>query len=329
MFDIITFGSATRDLFIQSKDFEILKDKKFLVGQGVCFNLGSKIYLDDLFFATGGGGTNTAVTFTRQGFKAGYVGKIGADSGGEAIIKELKQWKFKNFISKDKKHKTNYSIIFSVPDKGRTILVYHGASHFFSKEDIPFKKLRSKWFYIAGLSGKSAKALPHIVEFANKKNIKIALDPSSAQVSQGLANMKTILSKVDVLKLNQEEAANLAGLPYKQEKKIFKKLDQAVKGIVVMTKGARGVIASDGNYLYQAGIFKEKKHADRTGTGDAFGSGFISEFMRTKNIEQAIRLGTANASSVVEHFGSKNGILTVQDFKNKRWKTLKITKTRI
>jgi len=329
MHDIITFGSATRDLFIQSKDFEIVEDKKFLVGKGICFNLGSKIYLDDLFFATGGGGTNTAVTFSKQGFKTGYVGKIGADPGGKAIIKELNQWKFKQFISKDEDHRTNYSIILSVPKKGRTILVYHGASHFLNRADIPFSKLNSHWFYLAGLSGESAKVLPGIVSFANKKNIKIALDPSSAQISQGFAKMKPILSKVDVLKLNQEEAANLAELPYDQEKKIFEKLDQAVRGIVVMTKGPKGVIASDGNYLYKAGVFKEKKHVDRTGTGDAFGSGFISEFMNTGNIEQAIRIGSANACSVVEHFGAKNGILSKKDLKNKRWETLKIAKDKI
>ncbi len=82
MFDVITFGSATRDLFLKSKDFKILKSNKFITGQGLCFNLGSKIYLDDLFFATGGGGTNTAATFVRQGFKTAYVGIVGRDAGG-------------------------------------------------------------------------------------------------------------------------------------------------------------------------------------------------------------------------------------------------------
>jgi len=329
MFDIIAFGSATRDLFVQSNDFELVKNKKFLVGQGICFNLGSKIYLDDLFFATGGGGTNAAVTFAKQGFKTGYMGKVGADPGGEAIIRELKQWKFKQFISQDKEHRTNYSIILSVPNKGRTILVYHGASHFINKKDISFNKLNAKWIYVAGLSGESSKILSQLVKFANQKKIKLALDPSSAQISQGFAKMKPVLSQVDVLKLNQEEAANLAGLPYKQEKKIFQKLDQAVKGIVVMTKGPKGVVVSDGQYLYRSGIFKEKKHVDRTGTGDAFGSGFVAEFIRSGDIEQAIRLGSANACSTVEHFGAKNGILTKQDFENKRWKTLKIIKVKI
>jgi len=93
MFDIVTFGSATRDLFVRSKNFDIFKNKKFISGEGICFNLGSKVYIEDLFFATGGGGTNTAATFAKQGLKTAYVGKVGNDPGGEAILKELKELK--------------------------------------------------------------------------------------------------------------------------------------------------------------------------------------------------------------------------------------------
>ncbi len=69
MYDIVVFGSATRDLFVKSKEFKTLKNKKFITGQGLCFNLGSKIKIDELFFATGGGGTNAATTFANQGLK--------------------------------------------------------------------------------------------------------------------------------------------------------------------------------------------------------------------------------------------------------------------
>lgn len=330
MFDIITFGSATRDLFIKSKDFKTLKHKDFITGQGLCFNLGSKIKIDELFFGTGGGGTNTAATFAKQGFKTAYVGKIGNDPGGEAVEQELNKLGIKSFTTIDKEHNTPYSIILSASARGRTIFVYQGASHELDKKDIPFSKLKAKWFYIAGLSGKSAKTLELIVNFAKKNKIKVALDPSRTQLSMGWNKMKNVLPKLDVLKLNQEEAARLVGLKYNQEKEIFKKLDKIIPGIVVMTKGPKGVVASDGENIYRAGIFKEKRHIDRTGAGDSFGSGFISGLMRTNKIEQALRLGTANSTSVVEHFGAKNGILSKSQFKKeKRWKKLKITKSKL
>ena len=66
MYDIVTFGSATRDLFIRSRKFKTLKNKVFITGKGLCLGLGSKVQLDDLFFATGGGGTNVAATFAKH-----------------------------------------------------------------------------------------------------------------------------------------------------------------------------------------------------------------------------------------------------------------------
>jgi len=90
--------------------------------------------------------------------------------------------------------------------------------------------------------------------------------------------------------------------------------------------------------VWQAGIFKNQKVIDRTGAGDAFGSGFVAGLIHTKennlqnpqdaNIKQAIILGSANATSVVEKYGAKDGILTYKEFKNShRWNLLPIKVT--
>ena len=47
-------------------------------------------------------------------------------------------------------------------------------------------------------------------------------------------------------------------------------------GIVAVTSGPDGATVSDGNYIYHAGTFRETKLVDRTGVGDAFGSGFVA-----------------------------------------------------
>jgi ribokinase len=338
MLDIITFGSATRDLFLKSKEFQRFRDQRFSTGEGICFGLGSKIYLDDLFFSTGGGGTNTGATFVKQGFKTAYVGRIGNDPGGWAIKDELKALKIEDFTTTDQEHKTAYSIILSLSQKERTILVYHGACHYLKNADIPFKKLKAKWFYIAGLSGESEQTLLPIIEFAKKNKIKIALNPSGSQLKLGLIGLKDILGAVDVLLLNQEEGAKLAELPFEQEKEIFEKLNQYAAGIVVMTKGPKGVVVSGGKYIYSAGTFKEEKYVDRTGAGDAFGAGFVAGLLQARNpkseirnpIEYAIRLGTANATAVVEKLGAKNGLLTKKQFETEaRWRDLEISKTKL
>ena len=66
MYDIITFGSASQDVFLKSKKFLPVLGKIFATGKGICLPLGSKIEIGDIFFTSGGGGTNTAATFANQ-----------------------------------------------------------------------------------------------------------------------------------------------------------------------------------------------------------------------------------------------------------------------
>jgi len=84
--DVITIGTATRDCFLQSPDFKVIRSSRFVTGQAECFALGSKIEVPFIIFTTGGGAANAAVTFARQGLKAGCLAKIGKDLAGEGRL---------------------------------------------------------------------------------------------------------------------------------------------------------------------------------------------------------------------------------------------------
>src|SRR3990167_5859435 len=91
MFDIITFGSATRDVFLLSCSFRGIADKTCMTGKVIRLELGTKIEVEKIIFETGGGGTNSAVTFARQGLRTAFAGKVGRDIRGEAILAQMKQ----------------------------------------------------------------------------------------------------------------------------------------------------------------------------------------------------------------------------------------------
>jgi sugar/nucleoside kinase (ribokinase family) len=317
MFDIITFGSATRDMFVVSKNFQAIKSDDFVSGKGLCVPAGSKIIVDDIVFDSGGGATNCAATFALQRLKTACVTKVGDDPGGNAVIEELKGLGVNTgFISKDKKFKTAYSVILSPPHGERTILVYQGASHQLKKEDISWRELKTEWFYVSGLSGPSAAIFEPIINFAHENDIKVAVNPGEAQLKMGIDRLEPLLNKIDVFILNKEEATRLTCLPYNAEKEIFKRLDNWIRGIAVMSKGPEGVMVSDGRDIYSAGIPKSGI-LDRTGAGDAFGSAFVAGLLqKAKNkkpdssaIEYAIQLGTANATGTVQSLGAKTGLL--------------------
>lgn len=310
MFDIITFGSATWDVFLRPKNFEVLKNRKFITGKGICFDLGSKVNIEELYLFSGGGGTNTAATFAKQGFKIAYCGTIEDDIFGREIAEELKKLSIDtSFILKTKLKPTNFSIVLNSSGEDRTILVFKGASETLSAADIDWNKLKAEWFYLAPFSGKLTEITEKIVDFAQKNRIKIAFNPGICQLSLVEKTLKRIFKKINILILNQEEASLLTGIEYNKEKEIVAKIDEMCPGIAIMTKGPEGVVVSDGKELYQAKILKVKV-IDRTGAGDSFGSGFVSGFIRTRgNIEYSIQLGIANSASCLQKWGAKNGLL--------------------
>ncbi len=324
MYDVITFGSATWDIFLNSDDSKIVKHKKFTVNKGICFNLGFKIDVNDINFSSGGGGTNTAVTFEEQGLKVAYCGGVGMDIPGKEIINDLKRRGIDSSLIVETGLKpTNHSVVLNTDsDKDRTILVYRGASEILTKKDIPWKNLESKWFYISALSGKMGDITEDIINFAKVNEIKVAFNPGNYQLK--LKNIHRMVSKVDVLLLNQEEASDLTKITFKKEKLIFKAIDKMCPGIVIMTKGLEGIVASDGKNIYKAKPNKIKV-IDRTGAGDSFGAGFVTGLMKKNDIEYAIQLGMANANSCLQKMGAKNGLLKSESkFKNVTIKKQKV-----
>ncbi|MEK7174743.1 MAG: carbohydrate kinase family protein [Patescibacteria group bacterium] len=325
MFDVITIGTATRDAFVRSREFKTVSSPEFPTGEAMCLPAGAKIDVDDIVFATGGGATNAAVTFARQGFQAATVCKIGHDISGREVLSNLKSECISTgFAVEDEKLKTAYAILILSSSGERTVLVYRGASEDIKVSDINPRTLNARWFYVVG--SLPLDVLRIVLDKSQEIKAKVALNPSRSQIKLGLKGLGEVLKKLDVVIMNREEGAYLTGVDFKREEKIFSVLDEYMKGIVVLTDGPKGVWVSDGQNIYKAGIFKERQVADRTGAGDAFGSGFVSSLISNPNdIERAIKLASANATSVVESIGAKTGILTKDNFENDtRWKDLRI-----
>jgi ribokinase len=89
LFDIISIGSATRDVFFSADELKKFKMDEFPTGEAICLGYGSKIEMKKIVLTSGGGGTNAAVTYARQGLKTAYIGVVGQDFNGTEIINEL------------------------------------------------------------------------------------------------------------------------------------------------------------------------------------------------------------------------------------------------
>jgi len=305
MYDIIVVGSATQDVFLQSSHFTARKDASSETGKSEVFPLGSKLEVEKIAIASGGGGTNAAVTFGRQGFSAALIGVVGDDVIGREIIDEMKREGVQtDFMQKHSDDLTAYSVILVDKSGERTILSYKGEGQHFNVAKVPFDKLQAEWMYLDSLGGHYDLYVA-LVTHAVKNNIKIASNPGGKELAHGLEKLKPLLKHMDIFIANKEESAELFGT---EDPRTY------VKGIISISDGPKGVTVTDSEEkTYKAGI-PDSPVVERTGAGDAFGSGFVSEYIRSGSIEKAIQFGTANASSVVTQFGAKAGILKKGDW---------------
>ena len=334
MYDIVTIGSATRDVFIKTNSFIKIKERDLKTRIDISPNdlggvlpLDSKVEIDNIHFDIGGGATNAAVSFARKGFKVVSINALGNDFNGRDIKEALLKENVNTLFQETKGKFTGYSLIIVGNEGDRTVLVYRGASSDLKAGKIKWNLLKNaKWFYITSLNG-NLNLLEKIIKFCKNNNIKIAFNPGSQELKHRILLIK-FLKNVDILILNQEEAANLCEFSFEETNKIIKKLvNLTMSNIFVMTKGKKGVVVYDRKNVYEAGIFKEREAVDRTGAGDAFGSGFLTGFLK-KGIKEGIRQGSANSTSVLEYIGAKQGLLTKKELNSKRWKidNLKIKK---
>lgn len=315
MYDVIIFGSSTRDVFVKVKDggFKVIEESDFITNKGICYPLGSKVEVEELIFSPGGGGVNSAATFARQGLNTAAIGVLCDDIGGNGILKFLKDEGVdtKMFIVSEGGLGTAYSLVLFSSSGERTILAYKGEGKNFDENKIKWDEVESKWFYVDSLGG-NLNLLTKIVEIAKEKGIKIAMNPGGKTLEHGLDALKPYLDNIDVFAVNKEEAARLTGIDYENEKEIFKFMDEIVKGIFIMTKGPEGAVVSDGQKIYRVGATKGEA-VERTGAGDSFNSGFVAGYIDSGNIEEALKLAMANAENVVSHIGATKGILRKGD----------------
>jgi len=296
IFDVISVGSALVDAFVDTGVKEY--------NGKISFDAGDKVLINKIEFSVGGGGINTATSFASLGLKTGLIAKIGWGYNSQIVLNELKKRKVKFVGIKSKEH-SGYSIILESNKRHRTILTFKGASNNLSFDELSLNKIKTKWIHLTSLGGKSFETQKKIVNYANRKGIKISFNPSSYQVKEGINSIKKIISCSEVLSLNLDEAKMLLG---KNAKDLSKKLYSLGAKIIVITDGERKGEVYDGKFLYE--FYPRKVDAvECTGAGDAFSSGFIVGLIKTKNVESAIKVGLANSQGVITKRGAGEGII--------------------
>jgi len=301
---ILSIGAAVQDVFLShSPEFKPVVEnphESFLR-----LELGAKADVNNINFETGGGATNAAVTFARQGLRAEFMGTIAHDPAGRAVLDELdREGVDTRHVSYSTKYHTGYSVLLLAPTGERTILTYRGASTHYDIKNFDLRDSDADWLYVSSMAG-SMDVLDRVFEQAKGLGMKIMFNPGKGELAQ-TNKLKALLDDVEVLSVNREEMKTLVDGDELEE---LVRHGRHYVPVVIVSDGPNGVMASDGKTIVRAGMYEDVPVTDRTGAGDAFGSGFLSQWAKGKSLKEAIVFASANSTSVVTKIGAKAGIL--------------------
>lgn len=358
MSKVLTIGGATQDIYLHYHGSDCMKIMENLGERSyMLFESGSKIEVEKILYYTGGGATNSAVSFKRLGFDVTSFCMVGEDGAGKSILQDLEQEGVD--ISKvlfSKEHASGTSFIINSLKRDRTIFAYRGANGFLDIKNLPLELIKNvDQLYITSLSNESAKVLEKVVASAKEHNVPVAINPGKSQLSTGALELKKSLKYIDILILNSCEAKTFMGALIagdEQYRKVFECEHTSIEECnepgeacllktpmlqgnlyfsittffkEVMKMGPKVVVVTDGaRGVYVATDDRVLFHqslatdvVDTLGAGDSFGSCFVGGIRRGLKVEDALRCGIVNSASVIGHIGAKPGLLTYEELEKR------------
>jgi ribokinase len=274
----------------------------------LCFDYAQKIGVDQKTdIPAVGNAANHAIGAARLGLTSAIYTIVGRDDQGEKTKEVFLENNVDvSYLTFDERHGTNLSIVINFRAE-RTIFVYHEPRTY----QLPMDMKQAAWVYVTSASGGGVEDLhAHVLEYLQKNpSVKLAFNPGTYQMRLGLQKLTPLLARSEILFLNREESAAVLEVVTHDVPALIKRFHELGVKTMVMTDGPAGSYVSDGKKIYFLDIFKGPV-IERTGAGDAYGSGFLSALVHGKSITEAMLWGNGNSTSVVQYVGAREGLLT-------------------
>ena len=301
MYDLITFGNITADLFFKADNLTI-KGKRFYLA------IGGKYFLDEFKLSVGGSGANVAIGAKKNRLKTSICGVIGNNEFRKAILHKLKLKGVSLKLILFKQIHMNISVILLRDNGERTIINYESPKQDLRFSDKLIKKVKNtRAVYLGNLQDVPLKDRVRLMEFLKKKNITCFTNLSTVDTKRRKNNLVPLLKLTDVLVLNRYEAAELLKIDPKKlnlKVNILEKIRELKGRILIITDAENGSYVYDDNNVYYQKAIKPKKIVDTTGAGDGYTAGFIAEYLKTKDIKKSMRKGAFYAAKIIGRIGA-------------------------
>lgn len=312
----LSIGGATFDLFLDTAS-PVMHECGDL--KAFALPLGGKLRIEHVTGTFGGGAANTSVGLARLGCSAGFCGPLGNDQWGGSILANLKRENVDcSNATVVEDEASSFSVILSAESGERTILTHKGIDRHLGDPTFDREAASSMdAVYVTHIHPESCEITDDLANMLTSlPQIHLTWNPGSSQIDLGMneKNTRLLLPHVDLLLLNKEEVIAFTGKITAED--AMRALIDAGTERICVTDGPNGVMATDGKRLCRCEAMPTKVR-DTTGAGDAFGTAATWAILTGKDLPDALKAGTINATSVVGAVGAQAGLLTETEIKAK------------
>lgn len=301
MKSIIVVGSINMDLVLKVNHFP---------------SPGETILSDDYQTFPGGKGANQAIALSRLGANVSMIGCVGDDVFGKQLLCNL-QLEMVNTSKINAITGTPSGIaLITVDDTGQnSIVVASGANHKMSPLLVSnLWQENSKPDAVLLQLEIPIEIIEETVNLAHRDRITVVLN---AAPFRKLPN--SIIQNIDVLIVNESEAALITELPVdniEQAKKRIPLLLERGPGIVIITLGDKGALLGQRGFppILISGFLIDA--VDTTATGDAFVAAFTYQITAGNSLESAVLFANAAGALTATKIGAQTALPTLTEILN-------------
>ena len=277
---------------------------------------GRLVLVDEMGLYTGGCAANTASDLVRMGISVEVIGKIGQDSFGDFLIRELEQRGVgTRGIKWDARVGSSATMVMVDPDGERRFVHYIGANATLSSADIDSTIIKSaSLFHLGGalvLPGIDGQPSVELLRQARQGGAITFLDTVWDTTGRWLDILGPYLPYTDYFLPSLPEAQAMTGClePLEAARALLK---YGVE-VVGLKMGAAGcLVAPRYGDAIQLPAFQVDA-VDATGAGDAFVAGFMAGIWHEWSLEKTARFANAVGALCVTGVGASGGIRSLDE----------------
>ncbi len=299
---IIVLGSINIDLTTTAA--EIPKPGETVIGESFAQYAGGK-------------GANQAVCAARLGAEVVFLGKIGNDSYGDFMLREMERSGVD--VSRVERCDTHTGLAaISVDANGcNCIIVVPGANFMVDTAYIErHRNAIERCDMIMAQHETPIDATAYAFKIAKAAKKTTLLNPAPAAMLS-----KEMILLADILVPNEYELARIRGRRCDSieamEESALALQKRGIKTVIV-TLGEAGVLY--GGKVYPAFAADA---IDTTAAGDSFLGGFAAAYAKNRDLAEAIQYGQIAASYSVQYKGAQSSMPAIEQFEEYKWSLLK------